>query len=113
IDAGDALRAPPEDVARERKRHDIAAGRAAPRLEVNSRRLAPNENPVVRRGMLKEILSRLRGRALRGQPEPVRDGESDNSERQPGVGYCRTQQPVTWRRTPGPKPCVKGRCEER
>src|SRR5260370_35320701 len=86
VDPGDALRAPPEDVARERKRHDIAAGRTPPSLEVNSRRLAPNQNPGVRRGMLQEKSSRLLRRALRGHPEPRRAGKADNPKPHPTVG---------------------------
>src|SRR5438552_9744801 len=55
----DTRRQPAENKACERECRDVATGGMSSRIKIDLRRLTPDENPVVRGGMLEQIASRL------------------------------------------------------
>src|SRR5436190_9774680 len=73
-----------ENKSCERKRQEVAAGRAPSCMQIDLRRAAtPNENPVFRSRMLGKISCSFRGFAVPGQESPMRDGKTDDRDRQP------------------------------
>src|SRR4029077_4156090 len=55
----DTPRQPAENEACERECRDVATGGMPSRIKIDLRRLTPDENPVVRSGMLEQIASRF------------------------------------------------------
>src|SRR5438874_12949834 len=82
-----------ENMARERSRFDVATRRSSPRLKINFCLLAPDENSVVRRRMLGQILASLLLFASRRQLQPMHERKSDHGECETGAGDRRTSQP--------------------
>ena len=62
-----------ENMTGERKRCDITTGRTSMSVQIDSLTLTPDENPVVRSGMLKQVSSSLRWNASRSKSGPVAD----------------------------------------
>src|SRR2546429_4567684 len=83
-----------ENMARERSRFDIATRRSSPSLKINFCLLAPDENPVVRRRMLGQILASLRWFASRRQLQPMHERKRDHGEGEPGACDRRAPHPI-------------------
>src|SRR5436305_8730782 len=62
-----------ENMTGERKRCDITTSRTSMSVQIDSLTLTPDENPVVRSGMLKQVSSSPRWNASRSKAGPVAD----------------------------------------